>query len=86
MVHGKILNILQITGVIFLIASLFKSAGLLVLVPLSLAVLGNFGLMGLSVSGSTLQPPLSPQWRWESALIAPFILSTVFGRNWPELR
>ena len=50
MVHGKILNILQISGVIFLIASLvFKSvvAGLLVLVPLSLAVLGNFGLMGL---------------------------------------
>ena len=50
MVHGKILNILQIIGVIFLIASLvFKSAvaGLLVLIPLSLAVLGNFGLMGL---------------------------------------
>ena len=50
MVHGKILNILQIGGVIFLIASMvFRSfiAGLLVLVPLSLAVLGNFGLMGL---------------------------------------
>ena len=50
MVHGKILNILQISGVILLIASLvFRSvvAGLLVLVPLSLAVLGNFGLMGL---------------------------------------
>lgn len=51
MVHGKILNILQIGGVIFLITSLvFRSfiAGLLVLVPLSLAVLGNFGLMGLT--------------------------------------
>lgn len=51
MVQGKILNILQIGGVIFLITSLvFRSfiAGFLVLVPLSLAVLGNFGLMGLT--------------------------------------
>lgn len=51
MVHGKILNILQIGGVIFLITSLvFRSfiAGFLVLVPLSLAVLGNFGFMGLT--------------------------------------
>ncbi len=50
MVHGKILNILQFGGVIFLISSLvFRSplAGLLVLVPLALAVLANFGLMGL---------------------------------------
>jgi len=50
MVHDKILNIVQIGGVIFLIASIvFRSllAGLLVLVPLTLAVLANFGLMGL---------------------------------------
>lgn len=51
MVHGKILNILQIGGVILLITSVvFRSpvAGLLVLVPLTLAVLANFGLMGLT--------------------------------------
>lgn len=51
MVQGKILNIFQIGGVIFLITSIvFRSfvAGLFVLVPLSLAVLGNFGLMGLT--------------------------------------
>ena len=51
MVHGKILNILQFGGVIFLITSLvFRSplAGLMVLVPLTLAVLANFGLMGLA--------------------------------------
>jgi len=51
MVHGKILNILQIGGVILLITSVvFRSllAGLLVLVPLLLAVLANFGLMGLT--------------------------------------
>lgn len=49
MVHGKILNILQFGGVILLITSLvFRSllAGVLVLVPLTLAVLTNFGLMG----------------------------------------
>jgi hypothetical protein len=51
MVHGKILNILQFGGVILLITSLvFRSllAGFLVLVPLTLAVLANFGLMGLT--------------------------------------
>jgi predicted RND superfamily exporter protein/outer membrane lipoprotein-sorting protein len=51
MVHGKILNILQIGGVILLITSVvFRSpvAGFLVLVPLTLAVLANFGLMGLT--------------------------------------
>lgn len=51
MVQGKLLNILQIGGVILLIVSiLFRSlpAGLLVLVPLVLAVLANFGLMGLA--------------------------------------
>jgi predicted RND superfamily exporter protein len=50
MVRGKILNIVQIGGVILLITSVvFRSvvAGLLVLVPLLLAVLANFGLMGL---------------------------------------
>jgi predicted RND superfamily exporter protein/outer membrane lipoprotein-sorting protein len=49
MVHGKILNILQIASVVFLIASLvFRSlvAGILVLLPLLIAVLVNFGLMG----------------------------------------
>jgi uncharacterized protein len=51
MVHAKILNIVQISGAIFVIASLvFRSllAGVLVLVPLLLAVLANFGLMGLT--------------------------------------
>jgi predicted RND superfamily exporter protein len=48
-VKGKILNMLQITAVILIVASLlFRSliAGFLVLLPLSLAVLANFGLMG----------------------------------------
>jgi uncharacterized protein len=51
MVYSKILNILQIGGVIFVVTSLvFRSvlAGLLILVPLTLAVLANFGLMGLT--------------------------------------
>jgi len=49
MVHGKILNILQIGAVVFLISSLvFRSllAGLMVLLPLLMAVIANFGLMG----------------------------------------
>jgi hypothetical protein len=49
MVHGKILNILQIAAVVFIISSfIFRSgiAGLLVLLPLLIAVLTNFGLMG----------------------------------------
>ena len=49
MVHGKILNILQIAAVVFLISSLvFRSlvAGCMVLLPLLVAVLTNFGLMG----------------------------------------
>ena len=49
MVHGKLLNILQIAAVVFLISSLvFRSfvAGSLVLLPLLIAVLANFGLMG----------------------------------------
>lgn len=51
MVHGKILNILQIAAVVFIISSLiFRSlvAGMLVLLPLLIAVLTNFGLMGWS--------------------------------------
>jgi len=51
MVYGKILNILQIAAVVFIISSLiFRSlvAGLLVLLPLLIAVLTNFGLMGWS--------------------------------------
>ncbi|MBI3625094.1 MAG: outer membrane lipoprotein-sorting protein [Candidatus Rokubacteria bacterium] len=51
MVHGKILNIIQFGAVILLITSVvFRSllAGLLVLVPLVLAVLANFGIMGLT--------------------------------------
>lgn len=51
MVYGKILNILQIAGVVFIISSLiFRSlvAGMLVLLPLVVAVLTNFGLMGWS--------------------------------------
>ena len=51
MVRAKVLNIVQISGVILIIASLvFRSllGGVLVLVPLLLAVLVNFGLMGLT--------------------------------------
>ena len=50
-VQGKILNVLQIGGVIFLISSLvFRSfvAGLLVLVPLAISAIGNFAIMGYS--------------------------------------
>ncbi len=49
MVHGKILNIAQIGAVVFIISSLvFRSllAGLMVLLPLLMAVIANFGLMG----------------------------------------
>lgn len=51
MVYSKILNIVQIAAVIVLITSLvFRSllAGLFVLVPLALAVLANFGVMGFT--------------------------------------
>lgn len=51
MVHGKILNIVQISAVVFLISALiFRSilAGLLVMSPLLLAILANFGLIGLT--------------------------------------
>ena len=49
-VREKLLNIVQISAVILVITSLvFRSliAGILVLVPLGLAVLANFGVMGL---------------------------------------
>jgi len=49
-VQEKLLNIVQISAVILVITSIvFRSlvAGMLVLVPLALAVLANFGLMGL---------------------------------------
>ncbi len=51
MVNGKIKNILQVSGLTFLIASMvFRSllGGLLVLIPLLLSVLINFGVMGFS--------------------------------------
>ncbi|MEQ1814239.1 MAG: MMPL family transporter [Candidatus Nitrotoga sp.] len=51
MVHGKILNIVQIAAVVFMISSLvFRSllAGLLVLLPLLMAVIANFAMMGYS--------------------------------------
>ena len=51
MVDGKIRNILQVAAIIFMASSIVLrswSAGLLVLLPLSLAVLINFGVMGLT--------------------------------------
>lgn len=60
MVEGKILNIVQIAAVVFVISSLiFRSllAGALVLLPLLIAVLANFGLMGWS--GILLNIPTS---------------------------
>jgi len=51
MVHGKILNIVQIGAVVFVISTLvFRSllAGLMVLLPLLMAVAANFGVMGFS--------------------------------------
>lgn len=68
MVHSKILNIVQICSVVFFITSLvFRSvvAGLLVLTPLLLAVLANFGLMGLT--GIKLNVPTSSSLPWRSA-------------------
>lgn len=50
MIHEKILNIAQIMGAVFIVASLvFRSllAGLLILTPLVAAVLVNFGIMGI---------------------------------------
>jgi uncharacterized protein len=50
-IHGKTQNILQIVGIIFLVASfVFMSfgGGLLVILPLVLSVLANLGIMGLT--------------------------------------
>ena len=50
MVHGKVLNIVQVTAIILVIASIaFRSVigGLLVAIPLALAVLTNFAAMGV---------------------------------------
>ncbi len=60
MVHSKILNIVQIATVVFIISSLMLRsivAGLLVLLPLLVAVVVNFGLMGLT--GILLNIPTS---------------------------
>lgn len=49
-IHNKIMNIVQIGVVVLVIAALVLrsvAAGVLVLIPLALAVLANFGLMGL---------------------------------------
>ncbi len=49
MVEGKIKNILQIAAIVFILSALvFRSliAGLFVLIPLTLAVLVNFGILG----------------------------------------
>jgi uncharacterized protein len=51
MVHGKLLNIGVITASIYLISSLVLRsvwAGLFVLIPLTLTVTANFGVMGLA--------------------------------------
>ncbi len=51
MVRDKLLNIVQIAGVVLVVSSLmFRSvlAGLLILVPLIVTVIANFGIMGLS--------------------------------------
>jgi uncharacterized protein len=50
MVHGKILNIVQVTAIILIVASVALrslTGGVLVAIPLALAVLTNFGAMGL---------------------------------------
>jgi predicted RND superfamily exporter protein len=50
MVQGKLLNILQITAIILLVSSVTLrsvAGGILVAIPLALAVLTNFGVMGV---------------------------------------
>ncbi|MCC7201488.1 MAG: MMPL family transporter [Nitrospirae bacterium] len=50
MVAGKIWNILQIAGIVFVITSIVLRSpvgGILVLLPLGIAVLTNFGVLGL---------------------------------------
>jgi len=51
MIRGKALNILQIAAITFLMTALVRRSllgGLFVIIPLSLSVLINFGIMGLS--------------------------------------
>jgi hypothetical protein len=51
MVHGKIFNMLQIAGIIMLVAGLVLRsavAGLLIAAPLAMAVIVNFGVMGIA--------------------------------------
>ena len=60
MVRGKLLNILQIAAVVFIISAIvFRSfvGGVLVLLPLLIAVVANFGIMGWS--GILLNVPTS---------------------------
>lgn len=50
-IHGKLLNIAQMIAICFILVSMiFRSfvAGLIVLIPLIIAVLWNFGFMGLT--------------------------------------
>ncbi|OGW41854.1 MAG: hypothetical protein A2132_05760 [Nitrospirae bacterium RBG_16_43_11] len=54
MVSGKIWNILQIAGIVFVITSIVLRSfigGILVLLPLGIAVLINFGVLGLAGIG-----------------------------------
>ena len=54
MVSGKIWNILQIAGIVFVISSIVLRSpigGILVLLPLGIAVLINFGVLGLAGIG-----------------------------------
>ena len=63
MVHSKILNIVQIAGAVFVISALvFRSAvaGALVLLPLALTVVVNFGVMGWL--GMRLNIPTRSRW------------------------
>jgi predicted RND superfamily exporter protein len=51
MVHGKIRNMIQVAAIIFLITALIRRSllgGLFVMVPLALAVVVNFGVMGFT--------------------------------------
>src|SRR3970282_960474 len=54
MVSGKIWNILQIAGIVFAISSIVLRSpvgGILVLLPLGIAVLVNFGVLGIAGIG-----------------------------------
>ena len=54
MVSGKIWNILQIAGIVFIISAIVLRSpvgGILVLLPLAIAVLVNFGVLGIAGIG-----------------------------------